>query len=72
MRTTNQAIINAETAKVSHMPIRCRRVARVASGSGSGSQDLHDIVARGTRHECVTGDFLAPDVVEEAIRAATW
>ena len=37
MRTTNQAIINAETAKVSHMPSRCSRVARLASLSGKGT-----------------------------------
>jgi hypothetical protein len=31
MRATNQAIITAETTKVSHMPARCRRAARATS-----------------------------------------
>ena len=36
MRATNQAIMVAETTKVSHIPARCRRVARSASATGSG------------------------------------
>jgi hypothetical protein len=37
MRATSQAIRAAEATKISHMPARCRRVARAASDTGSGT-----------------------------------